>query len=210
MFRMTMVLAAVTLLVGPAAAAQGGAQQKEPVSKRRQAVTESDLDPDVPSNASLLRKQLLTDQAMLKVGEVAAKKAASPQVRAFAQRVVDERKKHIAHIERLAKQRDLNLEAEIEKEPLDHAMDDARAAMVKAIPAMDGPELDRAWLAWMILEQDWQLAELPVLKPYLDQTFSSFVAQSISTQLAARRVAYKLLGTVDPGPAQARRAPPRR
>lgn len=232
MRRLLWMAAGAALLANGTARAQGAAQgppaeqrqetretqpptrraPKKPVfTPREQAVREyGHEEPDIPSNAALLRKQLLNDQMMVRISEATAKEATSPQVRNFAKKVIAERKKHIALIEKLADQRNLNLETEIEKEPLDHAMDAARAAMVKAIPLMHGPEIDRAYLAWLILEQDRIITELSALVPYLDQTFSGFAKQSVPTLRANRREAYRLLGTVEPGRAQARRAPPRK
>ena len=172
------------------------------------------LDPE-----TWLSGLLLVNKWAVEASLVAQQKASTKQARDFASKAVQQHSALQQTLEQLAVQQDIDLAAALDapEGPRQELMKDALVTSLRALPQLEGTNLDRTYLSSMILASDLAVDRVSwALDQLQDPELTRAARAALTTLVQERREAWQLLGSRQLAPrvpslGQARRSPaPRR
>ncbi len=172
------------------------------------------LDP-----ATWISGLLLVNKWAVESSLVAQQKASTKQARDFAGKAVQQHAALQQTLEQLAVQQGIDLAAALDapEGPRQELMKDSLVTSLRALPQLEGTNLDRTYLTSMILASDLAVDRISwALEQLQDPELARTAREALTTLVQQRREAWQLLGSRQlaprlPSPGQARRSPsPRR
>jgi predicted outer membrane protein len=171
-----------------------------------------------PDAGEWISELMLVNRWAQDSAQIAAQQATTREVREFAQNVEKSHRDLQRQLELLAQSQNVDPAVALAKPetPGRELINDALVTSLRALPQLDGLNLDRTWLSSVVTSHDLVLDKLGwVLGQANDPKLARSVQPALGTLRAHRQRAWELLGSKELSPVpgrvgQARRAQPAR
>ncbi len=188
-----------------------GSAQQVPQSEAPEQVQRLDQD-------AWITGLLLVNKWAVEASLIAQRQASTKQARQFASEAVQQHSDLQRQLEQLAQQENIDVAQALEapEGPRQELMNDALVTSLRALPQLEGANLDRAYLSAMVLAHDLAVDRVTwALGQVQDPKLTRAARDALTTLSQQRRQAWELLGSRQLVPkatpvGQARRVPSRR
>lgn len=150
------------------------------------------------------------NQHEVRMGALGMEKASSPEVKQFAQTMMNDHTNVSKKIEELGKQMKMSYKGKPTPTPADRPWRETQQKVYDALQKVPTDRFDSAFLSSMVMGHDWAISRLENAHQQMKSAgtnpqLTDMIAQTLPTMRQHRQHAYQLLGQAGPASASAAR-----